>query len=57
MPIDNGEAKSWIVPAGQTLNAQDGRTGRGGTGRPKGRLGLPRRASRAAWAIRGGPVL
>jgi ribonuclease R len=42
MPIDKGEAKSWIVPAGADGGAKDGELVEAEQAGPKGRLGLPK---------------
>jgi ribonuclease R len=42
MPIDKGEAKSWIVPEGQVQGALDGELVEAEQAGPKGRLGLPK---------------
>ncbi len=42
MPIDKGEAKSWIVPDGQVQGALDGELVEAEQAGPKGRLGLPK---------------
>lgn len=42
MPIDKGEAKSWIVPAGADHGARDGELVEAEQAGPKGRLGLPK---------------
>lgn len=42
LPIDKGEGKEWLVPAGAVNDARDGELVEGEQSGPKGRLGLPR---------------
>ena len=42
VPVDKGDQKEWIVPAGATLEARDGELVEAEQSGPKGRLGLPR---------------
>ncbi|SOB94910.1 ribonuclease R [Rhodobacter maris] len=41
-PIDKGDMKEWIVPAGATAEAKDGELVEAEQSGPKGRMGLPR---------------
>jgi len=42
VPIDKGETKEWVVPAGATNDARDGELVEAEQSGPKGRLGLPK---------------
>lgn len=42
VPIDKGNEKEWIVPAGATFEAKDGELVEGQQTGPKGRMGLPK---------------
>jgi ribonuclease R len=42
MPIDKGEAKSWVVPEGHRHGAEEGELVEAEQAGPKGRLGLPK---------------
>ena len=41
-PIDKGETREWVVPAGSTNDARDGELVEAEQSGPKGRMGLPR---------------